>query len=267
MKIGLIGFGKMAKAIANGLISNNSKKFILNCYDINPEVFLHFANLNQIQQYNSIEELENDSEIIIFAVKPKDLENVIIRCKGYSNKHYITIAAGISLKKILNWNQNLTNLARVMPNIGAFSKHSVSAIFCDNKETLNLTKEIFEQIGITIILNNEDLMHAITGLSGSGPAYVYLFLQAMIEAGIREGLSYELSYEASLYTILGSIKTLMEYNQKNHSLSHPADWIKNVASPSGTTIEGLVALEKNHFKFSIYEAIHQATNKSKELGK
>ncbi|GIX42233.1 MAG: pyrroline-5-carboxylate reductase [Leptospiraceae bacterium] len=264
--IGFIGFGKMAKAITKGLCSLD-KNLIINVYDINKEAISQFELKNQIQILPSIEEMEKRSSTIIFAVKPKDLKDVIIKTKGYSEKHYISIAAGISTKTILEWNSNIKNLARVMPNLGAFSNHSVSAIFSLNQETLKLTKSIFDKIGITIILDNEELMHAITGLSGSGPAYVLLFLQAMIEAGIREGLTYELSYDAAINTILGTTKILLDYNKNNKTYLHPAELIKNVTSPGGTTIEGLSALEKNHFKFAVYDAIHQATQKSRELGK
>jgi len=266
MKIGFLGFGKMAKAIAYGLLQSNSS-YQLYCYDIHPNTFSDFEQKNLIKIIPNLQAIEEECDILIFSVKPKDLKDVVTSCKGYDTKHYISIAAGISTKKIHEWNSHIKNLSRVMPNLGAFAKHSVSAIFSSNQETLNLTKSIFDNLGITILIDNEELMHAITGLSGSGPAYVFLFLQAMIEAGIREGLSYELSYQASLHTILGSVKALWENNQKNQTLTHPADWIKNVTSPGGTTIEGLVELEKNHFKYAIYNAIHQSTNKSKELGK
>lgn len=264
MNLGFVGFGKMAKAIANGLITSHSK-YNLFCYDIQ----LHLQDFNHpssLTSLPSIEELEDHCDIVIFSVKPKDLRNVLEKIQGKDKKHYISIAAGISTSKIQSWNSHIKNLSRVMPNIGAFSKHSVSAIYSEKQETLNITQDIFNTIGITILLDNEEFMHAFTGLSGSGPAFVYLFLQAFIEAGVREGLSYEVAYQASLHTIYGSIKTIMEYNEKNKTLSHPADWIIKVASPGGTTIEGLEALEEQRFKFSIYSAIHKATEKSKQLG-
>lgn len=264
MNIGFIGFGKMAKAIASGL--HNRAEYHLYCYDIQLEL-QDFPYKSNIKPLNSLQDLEEKCDIIIFSVKPKDMENVINKIHGFDTKHYISIAAGISTSKIKSWNSNIKHLSRVMPNIGAFSQNSVSAIYSDKNETLEITKNIFNLIGITIILENEELMHAITGLSGSGPAYVFLFLQSLIEAGIREGLSYEVAYDASLHTIYGSIRTLMDYNLENKTNSHPANWIIKVASPGGTTIEGLEALEEHRFKFSIYDAVHKATEKSKILGK
>ncbi len=262
MKIGFIGFGKMAKAIANG-ISLSKTGGELFFYDIQPDVrdFIH-----AITSCSSIKELEEKCDVIIFSVKPKDLRKVVEECKGSNEKYYISIAAGISLKKIREWNPELKNISRVMPNIGAFSMNSVSAIYSMNSLSFSITKSIFENIGIVIPLDSEDVMHVITGLSGSGPAFVYLFLQSMIEAGIREGLSYDISYLASLYTIKGAIDTLIEYNQKNKINSNPSDWIYKVASPGGTTIEGLQSLHKNKFPYCIYDAIHSATEKSKILG-
>ncbi len=265
MNLGFIGFGKMAKAIANGLLSSKPD-YKLYCYDIRLDLE-DFSFSTSIIALDSLIDLEQECDILIFSVKPKDMESVVKNIKGTETKHYISIAAGISTSKMKSWNPKIKNLSRVMPNMGAFSKQSVSAIYSDNIETLKITQDIFKSIGITIILDNEDLMHAITGLSGSGPAYVFLFLQSLIEAGIREGLSYEIAYQAALYTIYGSIQTLIEYNQNNKTLSHPANWIIKVASPGGTTIEGLEALEEHRFKFSIYDAVHKATEKSKLLGK
>lgn len=259
MKLGFIGFGKMAKAIASGLIDNKNYELFFN--DILDDSYhKNFSELKKMQRLQTIQELEKNTDVVIFSVKPKDLEEVIKECIGFSDKYYISIAAGISLKKIQSWNSKIQNIARVMPNLGAFVKNSVSGIYSENPKCLEITKEIFKNIGIVLELPKEEYMHIITALSGSGPAYVFLFLQAMIEAGIRGGLSYEVSYDAALYTIFGAVEILKQ-NKEN-----PVEWIYKVASPGGTTIEALATLEKNHFKYSIYEAIEAATKKSKELG-
>ncbi len=257
MKIGFIGFGKMAQAIATGLSENS--KYSLYFYDINPQIqYTHLPNHQNIQRIFSIAELENLCDTIIFSVKPKDLEEVAKSVKGEWNKFYISIAAGISTKKIQNWNSHIVNLSRVMPNLGAFVKQSVSGIYSKNKECLEITKEIFSKIGIIIEVPKEELMHSITAISGSGPAYVFFFFQGLLEAGIREGFSYEISYELALYTLLGATEIL---KQKKI----PTEWIYQVTSPAGTTIEALTALEKHKFKYALYDAIHKATKKSKEL--
>lgn len=259
MKIGFIGFGKMAKAIASGLVDNKNYELFFN--DILVDSYhKNFPNFEKIQRFQTIRELEKNTDVIIFSVKPKDLEEVVKECLGFSEKYYISIAAGISLKKIQSWNPKIHNISRVMPNLGAFVKQSVSGIYSDNKKCLEITKDIFKNIGIVLELPKEEYIHIITALSGSGPAYVFLFMQAMIEAGIRGGLSYEVSYDAVLYTLAGAVEILKQ-NKEN-----PVEWIYKVASPGGTTIEALATLEKNHFKYSVYEAIEQATKKSKELG-
>ncbi|MFN3605274.1 MAG: pyrroline-5-carboxylate reductase [Leptonema sp. (in: bacteria)] len=259
MKIGFIGFGKMAKALASGIIKQ-TEHFIY-FYDINENLnYGDFLKTNRVKSFSSIRELEENSDVVIFSVKPQNLKEVVKHCVGYSNKYYISIAAGISLKKILNWNSKLLNIARVMPNLGAFVGKSVSGIYSDNMECKKIATEIFQSIGITIDISTEDLMHSITALSGSGPAYVFLFIQSMIEAGIRSGFSYETSYDIVLQTIYGALEILKQ-NKEN-----PTEWIYKVTSPAGTTIEALAILEKNHFKYSIYEAISEAIKKSKELG-
>lgn len=259
MNIGFIGFGKMAQAIASGLSENLD--FALYFYDINPQIqYSHLPNPKNIKALSSIQELEEICQTILFSVKPKDLEEVTKKIKGEHNKFYISIAAGISTKAIQNWNPNLIHLSRVMPNLGAFVKQSVSGIYSKSKECLEITKEIFSKIGIIIEIPKEELMHSITAISGSGPAYVFLFFQALLEAGIREGFSYDTSYELALYTIMGAIEILKQHKKV------PTEWIYQVTSPAGTTIEALTTLEKHKFKYALYDAIHKAAKKSRELG-
>ncbi|MCS7205820.1 MAG: pyrroline-5-carboxylate reductase [Leptospiraceae bacterium] len=267
MKIGFIGFGNIAKGITAGLITKK-KDVRIYYYDIQEEVVKNFSFADQIQKTKTIEELESSAEVVIFSVKPKDMKNVVMECKNPQNqKHYISVAAGISLSTILSWNPKLTQIARVMPNIATIVQHSVSAIYSQNPETVEIAKTIFDQVGITLILNNEEMMHAFTALGGSGPAFVLSFLDGMIEAGIREGFSYETAYWISLHILMGTAKLLLEEYQQNQQFLHPADLKRKITSPAGTTIEGLVSLEKYAIKYALIEAVHQATLRSKELGK
>ncbi len=254
-KIGFIGFGKIAKAIASGILKQAQYEICF--YDVIPDAISGFEG--KVIQAESQEILERECDIVIFSVKPKDIKKVVSECRG--DKIYITVAAGVPLKKYYEWNPKIQKIVRVMPNLGALVSSSVSAIYSNDSSLFEITDSIFRTIGITIPIYDENLMHAITALSGSGPAYVFLMIQSMIEAGIREGLSYEVAYQASLYTVLGTARTLQE-NPK----IHPADLIRQVASPGGTTIEGLATLEKHNFRFALLDAIHQATEKSKQLG-
>ena len=257
LKVGFLGFGKMGQAIAVGLLENNN--YQISAFDVALQVSHKLEN-QSIQYVSSIAELESISDLILICVKPQDLESAVKELAG--NKKYLSIVAGVSTNEIaimFNHNKSKPPIARSMPNLGATIGQSTTALYCEDSQLLTISLNLFQEIGFAFSVKQESLMHSVTGLSGSGPAYVFLFIQSLAEAGVREGLSFDQSLQMAINTVSASAKLLSE------SKEHPADLITKVCSPGGTTIEAIASLEKNGFRNSILEAVHKATQKSTEL--
>ena len=265
-KISLIGTGNMGEALLSGLISSGSSdpKNII-CTDIRED------RLKSIQEKYGVHTTSNNikaveaSEIIIYAVKPQIIASVLretASCLDMS-KLIISIAAGVPLAAIESCLNKKLRLIRVMPNIAAFVKESASVIAAGGnatEEDIKLSLAIFESMGRSIFLKENILMDAITGLSGSGPAYIFLIVDAMADAGVKVGLSREDALFLSSQTVLGAAKLLLETKE------HPGRLKDMVTSPGGTAIAGIHTLEKGGLRTTLINAVEVATKRSKQLG-
>lgn len=265
-KISIIGTGNMGEALLSGLISSGSSdpKNII-CTDIREN------RLKSIQEkYGAATTADNvkaveASEIIIYAVKPQIIASVLretASCLDMS-KLIISIAAGVPLVAIESCLNKELRLIRVMPNIAAFVKESASVIAAGGKATeedIKLSLAIFDSMGKSIFLKENILMDAITGLSGSGPAYIFLIVDAMADAGVKMGLSREDALFLSSQTVLGAAKLLIETKE------HPGRLKDMVTSPGGTAIAGIHTLEKGGLRTTLINAVEVATKRSQELG-
>ncbi len=252
VKVGFLGFGKMARSIAEGLQKEN--RWLTGACDVMP-----FAS-EQTKAFASAGELEQWADLILLCVKPQDMATAVASLQG--SRPCLSIAAGLSLDTIRSFFKGPAPLlARSMPNLGATVGLSTTAIYCEDEALRALSVELFGAVGYAFAVGKEDLMHGVTGLSGSGPAYVFLMIQAMAEAGVREGIPFDDALKMAVQTVLASATLLAG------SSDHPAEWIRRVSSPAGTTIEGMAALEENGMRHAIYEAVHRATERSRELGK
>jgi pyrroline-5-carboxylate reductase len=205
------------------------------------------------------------ADIIIFAVKPQILASVLIETapKLDMSKLVISIAAGVPLAAMETCVQKDLRLIRVMPNIAAAVKEAATAIAAGahaTQDDINLAMEIFSSIGKCIFLKENYLMDAITGLSGSGPAYIFLIVDALADAGVKVGLSRQDSLFLAAQTVLGAAKLLIETQE------HPGQLKDKVTSPGGTAISGLATLESGGLRTTLINAVEAATNRSKELG-
>jgi len=205
------------------------------------------------------------SEIVIYATKPQILGSVLKETAPAldQSKLIISIAAGVPLAAIAAGLQKKLRLIRVMPNICAFVKESATAIAAGeyaSKEDVALARAIFDSVGITVFIQENVLMDAFTGLSGSGPAYIFTIVDAMADAGVKMGLSRKDSLLLSTQTILGSAKLLLE------SKEHPGQLKDRVASPGGTAIAGIHTLEQGGLRTTLMNAVESASKRSKELG-
>lgn len=265
--IGFIGGGQMGEALIRGLIQSELyAKDDICVAEPNQERRDYMASTYGIKGYENSNALWENCATIILAVKPQIMAIVLAASKDLASPEHliISIAAGLPIsfyEKGLE--RDDCKIIRVMPNTPALVLEGASGL-CGNtnvsQEELQRAETIFNKIGKAVILQ-ESAIDAVTGLSGSGPAYVFTFAEAMIDAGIEQGLPRPTAETLALQTLLGSVKLLME------SGKHPAELRAMVTSPGGTTIAAQHVLERSGFKGIIMDAVAAAVNRSKELGK
>ena len=260
--IGFIGCGNMAQAMIGGIVKSNlvsSEKVIAS----NPSD----KSLNKVkEEYNILvtndnAEVAKFSDIVILAVKPYKYFEVIDEIKPYLKKEVVivTIAAGITLEDMSNALGDTAKVIRTMPNTPALVGEGMSAL-CANK---NVTKEelqdvvkIFESFGKIEILE-EKLIDVVPAVSGSSPAYVYMFIEALGDGAVLQGMPRDKAYKMAAQAVLGAAKMVLETGE------HPGKLKDNVCSPGGTTIEAVYTLEKNNFRGSSnfsYGELHRKGN-------
>jgi len=265
--ISLIGAGNMGSALLKGLVrSKTARPENVICTDIRE------SQLDQLQQEFGVQTMTDnlaavrEADIVIYAVKPQILPTVIQQTSEALDmgKVIISIAAGVSLAAIESKLEKELRLIRVMPNICASVGMGASAIAAGmhvKEGDIELAKEIFDSVGTSIFIGENVLMDAITGLSGSGPAYIFLIIDAMADAGVKMGLYRGDALALSAQTVLGAAKMLIETGE------HPGLLKDQVTSPGGTAIAGLHTLEKGGLRTTIINAVEAATLRSKELGR
>ena len=259
--IGFIGGGNMAEAIISGLRKGGKEGIIVS--DLNPGRLAYLKERYSIKAAGSNREVLSSARTIVLAVKPQHMESVLDEIKeAVSREHlFVSIAAGISISYISE-RLGTERVVRVMPNTPALVGEGMSVIAFPGairkKEKTGVLK-IFRAVGKTMELA-EELMDAVTALSGSGPAFFAHFIEAMVEAGVRMGLPYEESLSLTLQTATGTIR-LLESGKSTFELK------RMVTSPGGTTAEGLFVMDHGALKAIVKDAIEAATSKSKELSR
>lgn len=204
------------------------------------------------------------ADIFVLAVKPQKMPDVLKEISDSINEDMliITIAAGVKISTIEAALKNNVKVVRVMPNMCAQVGESVSAI-CHNRMVTEsdkeLVMELFGSVGESLLVD-ETLLDAVTGISGSGPAYIFLVMETLIQAGVQEGLTFKQSREIVLQMVKGSAELAIKTGE------HPAQLKERIMSPGGTTVEGLKVLEKKGFRGALLDAVSAAVSRSKELG-
>ncbi len=262
-KVGIIGVGNMGEAILRSMLSSGtvSKEEVV-VFDINRDRMESILENYNVKTANSEEEIVKNSKYIFLAIKPKDYRNLLEKTKTFfSNKKVvISLLAGVKIEKIKEIVGDIP-IVRIMPNTPVIVGEGAIGISFDNniedKEKEEL-KGIFSNLGETVYVS-EELLDVVTGLSGSGPAYVFLFIDALAQGGVKMGLSYDDALRLAVQTVLGSAKMIKELKE------HPAILRDKVTSPAGTTIYGISALESLNFRSSVIKAVEEATKRSKEL--
>ena len=263
--VGFIGTGNMGEALTHGLLHGHlCRPEQIICSDTRPERLKAVRETYGVRGTSHNTELVKQSDILILSVKPQIMKQVIDEIGKYLDltKLIISIAAGVPLETIESCARKELKLVRVMPNICVSVREGVSAIAGGKhiqKEDLMIAKTIFDSVGKSLFIE-ENLLDAVTGLSGSGPAYIFLIIDALADAGVKVGLSRSDSLILASQTVLGAAKMLMETGE------HPGKLKDMVTSPGGTAIAGLHTLEGGGLRTTLINAVEVATQRSKALG-
>lgn len=252
----ILGIGNMGGSILKALL----KKDLFLIYPIDTDKNRIQAIYNEVKLDLPETNAEKEEDILLLALKPQVLRKLWQKVKDKKPRLVISIAAGVTLGELSNVFSD-TPVVRFMPNLAASVSSSVTAVAYNSlckEEDIEIARSIAASIGSYYEMD-ESLFSAFTGLSGSGIAYVFEFLNALALAGVREGLSYPVALKIANDTLLSAHNLV-----KSSSLS-VSDLKINVCSPSGTTIEGLQALKEEHFEATVMKAVEKASARSKEL--
>lgn len=264
-RIGFIGVGKMATAIIKGITSKGmfTKEEIIGCARSQASIDRAKKDLG-IHMTTSVGEVCDACNLIILAVKPQQINDVLTAdiVKKLSGSVIISVLAGVKINTLNGYVPD-AKIIRVMPNLCCSVFEGVSCYCIDNNITNKeeeMVREIFGSVGLATKVEEKD-MDGVTGLSGSSPAFVFMVIDALAEAGVREGLPKDVSLKLATQTVLGSAKTVLG------STKSPDQLKVDVCSPGGTTIEGVKVLDEAKMKDSIIKAVHASAEKSRLMSK
>jgi len=265
-KISVIGGGKMGGALISGILSRGllpAEHIIVS--DVARERLEDLKKTHGVQTTQDNKKAVKEADVIILAVKPQNMTEVLTELQGVLDKGKLTIsiAAGIPTDYIEGHLKKNARVIRVMPNTPAMIGEGATAIAGGSYATgedLALARSLFDAVGISVFVK-EDLMNAVTALSGSGPAYGFVIIDALSDAGVNMGLSRDVALKLAAQTLLGAAKLCLRGDK------HPAELRDMVTSPGGTTIAGLKVLEEGKLRATLMAAVEAATLRAVELGK
>lgn len=265
--IGIIGTGNMSGAILEGALN---KGFLdaSNVYIYNRSVWRNEKYTEQYKKINVSDDLESlvkNSKYIVVGVKPYAYGEILNKIKPFLTSEHviISIAAGVSISDMESVIGNASKIVRTMPNTPALVLEGMTAITYnlvvsdDEKEYIS---ELFDQVGKSEVID-EKLMDIIPAVSGSSPAYVFMFIEALSDGAVLDGMPREKAYKFAAQAVLGAAKMVLETG------IHPGKLKDNVTSPGGTTIEAIKVLENNAFRGTVIDAMTACTKKAKNLTK
>jgi pyrroline-5-carboxylate reductase len=260
--VSIIGMGKMGEAVAQGMMQSSlSSQYVITgttrSEDSAKEVRSRLKISCTTDNGNAIKE----ADLILLSVKPHQVE-AILRA---NQKHFrtdqllLSICAAISTEQLSEWSGGKPAIARAMPNTPCLVKSGVTALCrgprCED-EHVKEAEAIFSELGLVTLLE-ESLFDGVTGLSGCGPAYIYLMIEALSEAGVKVGISRKQATLLAAQTMMGAAKMVLERGE------HPAALKDEVTTPAGCTIDGLMALEEGKLRVTLIKAVLAATERSK----
>jgi pyrroline-5-carboxylate reductase len=258
--VGVIGAGNMGSAIARGIARGGNPVLV---YDLDPGKTSSLEG-EGIQALTGSPECARQSSILILAVKPAGIADLLEEIRSeLQDTVVVSVAAGLPIASLEAVLGKGAPIVRVMPNTPALVGSGMSVLSANEKvspEEMSSVESLFSYLGETARVP-ESLMDAVTGVSGSGPAYGYTFIQALADGGVRMGLPRETARKLAAQALLGAARMVLETGK------NPIELRDQVTSPGGTTIEAVQVLEENGWSGTVMEAVEAATLKSKELGR
>ena len=264
-RITFIGCGNMGRSFIGGLIADGYPPNLLCGSDINAEQRNLVSTQFNIEIKDNNQQAIESADVIVLAVKPQAIKETLTSINTELTQRrflLISIAAGIRISDLLSWTHEKQAIVRAMPNTPALIQTGATALHANkfvNDEQRNIAEAIMRAVGLTIWLNDEALMDTVTALSGSGPAYYFLVMEAMEKAATKLGLSAEQARLLTLQTAFGAAKMALE------SEHDPATLRKHVTSPGGTTEKAINVFLNGNFEQLFQEAISAAMERSKEI--
>ena len=264
-RLSFLGSGNMAEAIMKGVLAAGLfKAGDLLASDTSETRLKAIHQKYGIRTTRNNREAVREGDLVILGVKPLGVDGVLAEIKSeLKEKVLVSVAAGVPLARLAAGLEREAKIIRAMPNAPALVQAGATALAPGKgveQETLDLVLQIFNSIGKSWILE-ERYLDAVTGLSGSGPAFVFMMIEAMADGGVKSGLSREVALALAVQTVLGAAQMALQTGD------HPARLKDFVASPGGTTIAGLHKLEEGKVRSAFISAVEAATRRSEELGK
>jgi pyrroline-5-carboxylate reductase len=262
--ITFLGGGNMASAIIRGLLRAGTPPERITATVRRSEKKTELEQAFGIRVLTDNLAAARDAEIVVLSVKPQAFTKLLTTVAPAidSRKLVLSVAAGVPIAALERRLGEGARIVRAMPNTPSLVGLGATALSGGEhatEEDLRLAQAIFDSVGITTIVD-ESLLDAVTGLSGSGPAYIFLIIEALSDAGVKVGLSRHVALKLAAQTVLGSAKLLIETGQ------HPGHLRDQVTSPGGTAIAGLHTLEAGGLRTTLMDAVEAATRRAKELG-
>ena len=262
--IGFIGAGNMAYALIKGLLNNGFDANQINISDPNEELLRNRESELKVTTYSDNASLLSNSDVIFFAVKPQVLSSVCLELKGIvKSKHlFVSIVAGIRSSDINRWLGGNFSLIRTMPNTPALFQSGVTGLFANevvDNEQKSLVESILSSVGECFWVNEEKLIDAITAISGSGPAYFFLLMESMKQAGMALGLDEETANSLSIQTAYGASLMANKTGKDSRTLR------SEVTSPNGTTQSAIESFQDQNFEGIVANATRAAYDRAREL--
>jgi pyrroline-5-carboxylate reductase len=264
-KLTFIGAGNMARSLIGGLVADGWNPAAIRVADPNPEQLQWTQQFSGLQHFAENSIAISGSEVVILAVKPQNMHAVtqdIADIVQQQKPLIVSIAAGIKAVDLYRWLGDKTALVRCMPNTPALVQSGATALYANtyvSEQQHDLAESILRAVGLTLWVDDEAMMDAVTALSGSGPAYIFLVIEALQAAGSELGLPPETARLLALQTAFGAAKMALESQ-------HDASVLRQrVTSPGGTTESALQVLEEGNLRGLFADALKSASNRSKQL--
>jgi len=262
----LVGGGNMGEAITKGIIAAHLVgPQQITVTDVVEKRLTYMRDTYAVRAMTDNAKAVAQADLVLLAVKPQDIVQVVQGMAAAIDGRtlVISIAAGVPTQKIEGAFEKPVRVVRVMPNTPALVLAGAAALCGGQHATpadVEVARTLFEALGKTVVVS-EYLMDAVTGLSASGPAYIFVLIEALADGGVKMGLARDVALTLAAQTVYGSAKLLLETGL------HPGELKDRVASPAGTTIAGLHALEAGGFRAAVIDAVERATLRSQELGR